>query len=909
MASLLPRYEGAPLLASADETLSLRVCTGPLAGRVLRVTAPPCSIGPAEQCTFRVAGGPEDAVWCLISWSENGIVARSYCPHVLLNGQGFDEAPLAAGDRLSIGGVELEILSPSEALAAAENGHTDQRVRNLPAPWAAGQAEAWPPEPEETAQRNGRREHPLAARRPPWRRSALRGSLLDRRLAALQSRHDRLPADTRALDRGVARLAQAQQAAETLADLERLRDELQVAQAALAERQRVVDVAEGELKRQAGQVEQQREWLSREQSRLEADETAIREQAAELAGRWEQLTARQAETAAELQRQRESLQLAEESLDRQRRSLNAETAGLKQRRAELAAQQETLDGQRRNLDEQTAALQQDRAAWEALEADQSRQLEERCSRLAEAEAELAAGRAELELEQQRWQALREQSDAEHAERWTLLTEGEQALAVARKKLDEQLIGWETERVRARASLEQREAELREKTGGLEARQAAWELERRTWENELEAQRLQLRQQSDAVERKEQDLAECRQTLEQQRQQWQAERADSVESQQQLRKREEALVVARREADQWQGRVSELESERQQWLDERGRLGADLEAALEQLEAARVELSLAGQTSQSLHNELEELRKELARVESERNELSTVRAEALRAAEQERAAEASALEAHCSRQAAEAGIDQARGEEGSETAAVLERLRAELWRDQPSEDDAGQPAVQEGRTDGEQPPDSQPCGAAAEPAQEESDEDSLDEYMARLLERLGVKTPEAGGPAPSGGNRTSPLPHGPGAAPAEAADVQASVARLEARAAAISARQRAARGGPPEKPVDMGAMRELANLSARTAIRKHHSRATTYVLIQKSFMVAVALLAAAMLGWSHWQGNQMASYSAAASLTVAVFWTLQLVWLVARRSRQARAIPAEPEAVEAPAADSSAEHAA
>jgi type VI protein secretion system component VasK len=78
------------------------------------------------------------------------------------------------------------------------------------------------------------------------------------------------------------------------------------------------------------------------------------------------------------------------------------------------------------------------------------------------------------------------------------------------------------------------------------------------------------------------------------------------------------------------------------------------------------------------------------------------------------------------------------------------------------------------------------------------------------------------------------------------------------------------------PLDLSAMRELANLSAQTAIRRHAQWKQGNVMRAKQFMAILGLLACGIAMWLHWRwGARPAVYYAVlAGLVVAGVWGLQ-----------------------------------
>ncbi|MBN1854447.1 MAG: hypothetical protein JW829_17075 [Pirellulales bacterium] len=87
---------------------------------VAHLTSAKCTIGSAPTCTLHLTGQDIRPVHCLILRGRRETVVRRWAPDTLLNGKTYEDALLAAGDRLHIGPVELEVLN-SEATAEEEN--------------------------------------------------------------------------------------------------------------------------------------------------------------------------------------------------------------------------------------------------------------------------------------------------------------------------------------------------------------------------------------------------------------------------------------------------------------------------------------------------------------------------------------------------------------------------------------------------------------------------------------------------------------------------------------------------------------------------------------------------------------------------------------------------------------------
>jgi chemotaxis protein histidine kinase CheA len=161
---------------------------------------------------------------------------------------------------------------------------------------------------------------------------------------------------------------------------------------------------------------------------------------------------------------------------------------------------------------------------------------------------------------------------------------------------------------------------------------------------------------------------------------------------------------------------------------------------------------------------------------------------------------------------------------------------------------------------------------------DGEEESIHEYMTRLLQRVGAspeaiqrqnqpKQPSQPSAAAAGASPAKAVPEGP-ANPADHKPLK----RLPARAAA------------PEKMVPLSAMRELANLQAETAITRYaRSRARRTAASKLVLTVIAALSGSILLLFCRQTGDQLTLYAAAASLVTAL-WSGQYVLQSRRPAR-------------------------
>jgi len=186
----------------------------------------------------------------------------------------------------------------------------------------------------------------------------------------------------------------------------------------------------------------------------------------------------------------------------------------------------------------------------------------------------------------------------------------------------------------------------------------------------------------------------------------------------------------------------------------------------------------------------------------------------------------------------------------------------------------------------QPSDSPPVDQPSDPPRRgnEGEEESIENYMARLLDRLygdrGGPQQQARGPCEVHQEPpVDPAPQDfPGPSPAEWSAAPQSVARPR------QPKEMAPRTVAPERHVDLSAMRELANLSAHSAIDRHTRRQVTVATWGKVLTTTVAVGVSAVLLRIWWtnQVSELTFHAALVSLLVALLWGLQWARLASRK---------------------------
>lgn len=461
--------------------------------------------------------------------------------------------------------------------------------------------------------------------------------------------------------------------------------------------------------------------------------------------------------------------------------------------------------------------------------------------LAAARAELAAQRIELnalraELDRRAEDLLHRESGAAGAlaDRKTELAAREESLGLAQAEMDRLHMEADEHRRQMDAErrlLAQRQAELDERSEALDrhddqARVRTQELERRAEEVERAAA-----EHRELAERRQQ-AGDEQAAFEAQRLAWESQRGEQqariAEEQQRLIDEAERLEHARRA----------LESERNDWDRERTEVAEAAEAV------ARIEIgpSEPAATKPAPHRSTED------HPANEQDDEVFARLRALSLLRDSQPA---------------AGLDS--DEEPAEAAAAPTR------RDPPASAASSRAEVEEAAEEDadDLPP---PARAPAAPADDEGEE-SIQDYMNRLLQRVRGDAPLSQNKPASQAPLRSPTTYRPAPAPQVVAAPAPPVAPPR-------------KSHAPERSSDLLAMRELANLSAQTALdsyahRRWASAAVGKVIVSVFALVACLTLMAALPGWS-----TLKIVSGGAALVIAVFWGLQ-AGILAQQVRAAR----------------------
>ena len=116
MVRMLP---SSSIMPSPPGFLVLRVQGSARDGQLVRLQSPKCTIGSGPNCTLRLRADNIGAVHCLILRGPSRTLVRRWSPDTRLNGRNFSESVLQAGDRLSIGAIDLEVVETEPGLKSA----------------------------------------------------------------------------------------------------------------------------------------------------------------------------------------------------------------------------------------------------------------------------------------------------------------------------------------------------------------------------------------------------------------------------------------------------------------------------------------------------------------------------------------------------------------------------------------------------------------------------------------------------------------------------------------------------------------------------------------------------------------------------------------------------------------------
>jgi uncharacterized protein YeeX (DUF496 family) len=769
-----------PLLGNPKGPLKLRIASGDRHGQLFQLHSPKVAIGSSPRCTLRIRTPGVAPVHCLILRGAQHTIIRRLSGDTRLNDAAFDDAILHSGDRLGIGSLEFEVLEdnardaimgatgPSTSSSNANIGLLDERADGN-----ASQADLSAADAANDLRRLQANEQLLALCATVKRQSRQRARLLVQQLRALRDRNQ---------------------------ELERVH-----------------------VSRQDEALELDRRWVD-----LENDIQSFVEQRQ----RWQEV---RAQNERLLVWRREQLEEQWHKLEAQRQAFAGDCAELEEQRKLIAHQFDDLDRQR-------AAFEDDRHCHGQQAQFERFAFEQRAQELDEQAKSLEAERQRLR------DAETDSSDRSSADAAEVIAIRQQ-FETERQAWDAQRQAWENQRAAATDECDRVHSQIRL----LEEQKAAWEAQRLHDTADFETRQLQLKHEIDALEQKRVELFDA-QTVHAEKQleltklqaTFAEEQAEFEQRVQVFHLQEEQLASGQRamaeQLENVESRRLALEAEEQKHRMTDSEKEVSLSRATDALEQSKanladqqskweIERSLAEAT---LAERREDLDRRAAEMEIERQQLQQRRDEILET-RQSTSAKSDILDAAEASSESSPGVEHPIAcpmVEASESASVADatsddndevfaRLRAlSLLK----KDDSAAPHTEEIHPPGSSSQQSAEAVSevklsSAEAAPTPAGEESIDDYMSRLLERMrgisGDSSPKSSGAVKS--DRPTPSRAEP------AADAASSKSAGGPSALAKKLLKLEPRKIAPEKSQGLAAMREIANLSARSAIATHHHR--------------------------------------------------------------------------------------
>ena len=226
----------------------------------------------------------------------------------------------------------------------------------------------------------------------------------------------------------------------------------------------------------------------------------------------------------------------------------------------------------------------------------------------------------------------------------------------------------------------------------------------------------------------------------------------------------------------------------------------------------------------------------------------------------------------------------------DTAAIFRRLGLRVPQEEPEVEHAGRsdvesqtaarnerPASADGLPGRQQPSAGRPSSPLAGHGEaDSSDEESIDDYMAKLLQRVRGTTgeplePQTDEPGPA--EYAGPSPARPG--------WESGFGTPSATGDKPMAKPR--RTAAPEASADLSVLREVANVAAHAAISRHGRRTILRLSTAKLIVALLALVAGGGLIWMWWffRTSDLTFYAGLVGLLIALFWGVQYAVLTGK----------------------------
>ncbi len=612
-------------VAEPRSALALRIYESGKTPKVVPLCEGKSSIGSSPRCQVCLSHPDVQPLHCLIVCRDGDVAVTRWASGVQLNESDFTTAPLEVGDKLTLGAVELEVVSVVEQSydQRVESASHAEQVQEATVQSATATSISPPAEKAvqaaaystvdillrhlSLANRNARvRCQRLVASLREQRecQSTLRNHTmaLENELQSVEGNREQLAAELaknnqREAQTTTVQAAEIEQLKAALVSFEQVRDQLMVEKSSSAERREELETALAERENRLNQLQGELESTGQQ---INQSEHTTASQADEI----EQLKA----ALASFEQVRDQLLAEQTSSDERREELEADlslrekrlaelTHGLEETRnllqqAELAAQEQNADSRRleAELEEMNAKVEQLSIKLSVGDEHQKaiqQVLGDRDTRIEELQTELKSVRAELEQSTSRAAELEQKQAIENQE-----------LASLQAELQSSQAQWEEAKV-CQAELQSQRDELQEQLQGISRQsddlkerctksetELAQQAEASTiWQEEQSSLEEQLNRQSEQIETLQTELESSRQQL--------ARSSDQLER----------LLDVQEQNSELEARCAESESElaalvkaSTAWQEEKSSLEERLNRQSEQIEALQTELESARRQS-------------------------------------------------------------------------------------------------------------------------------------------------------------------------------------------------------------------------------------------------------------------------------------------------------------------------
>jgi hypothetical protein len=579
---------------------------------------------------------------------------------------------------------------------------------------------------------------------------------------------------------------------------------------------------------------------------------------------------------------RDAFSELQRSLQEERGTFLKEQDALRAERETLINEQQAFQANRDAVLAEQKILQADREAFlnEKMSLQADRELQERVQLLNDREAALNAQAANMA-------SVMEQSQVAAAE-----------MARRSEDLNErktQLDAWENRLKQAAVEAENRRTEFDLQSADLDARLEDLNTRQATLDTQLARQRdeLALRVQTQA-DRDEEFLKEREQFASLQSDlEWR--NLEVVRLREAIERERECIERERKEfeqaklnfqQEQMNSRPEQLDSPQnmESFSEERDALLQQKADFLKEMERFQQEKAVLQQEYEILEREQELFHVEREEFLSKRQRLDEERMAAMQVAEEvaEQAPEQNPFDENASTQ----GHPQ-EAENPNKAAVDLQEILRRLGHNVDLDDDestesqaaehhSGEECIARSSTKGR----GESASSPSQPTAAEEGDESIDAYMAQLMQRLGVNAPAPNKAQSKAAEKATINQSDQSKATSETLPELEQSFEVKQRREFVKLSPRAV---APEKNVDLSALRDLANLSAEHALGRHDFKQLMRATRSKLLVTVVALTASVVLFWHtrmH-NGTKLEVIAAVLGLLIALYWGLQYAVLTGR----------------------------